>query len=142
MTDKILLPNGELIERTYFSKDLKVGDKLYGVQDKKGSHYNKDDGFNARFEIVEVTIQKIGRKYAEFTKVKSEEIKKMLLEDCTYISDWHVYNLKFFKERDEAEAYIQNQKMIEDAEQTIRKVATKRLDIELALRIQNAFPEY
>ena len=32
--------------------------------------------------------------------------------------------------------------MIKNAEDTIQKLYNKRLDIELALRIQNAFPEY
>ena len=48
----------------------------------------------------------------------------------------------FFKELEEAAAYIKNQEMIKNAEDTIQKLYNKRLDIELALRIQNAFPEY
>lgn len=57
MTDKVLLANGELIERTYFLKDLKAGDKLYGVQDLEGYHRNYN--ILERFKIVEVTIQKL-----------------------------------------------------------------------------------
>lgn len=55
--------------------------------------------------------------------------------------DWVDNNLTFFKERDEADAYIQNQEMIKNAEDIIGKLKS-RIDIELALRIQNAFPEY
>lgn len=140
MTDKVLLANGELIERTYFMKDLKVSDKLYGVKDVKGSYYNGN--ILDRFKIVEVTIQKIGRKYADFTESDSRDVKKMLLEKGQYISDWVTSNLIFFKELEEAVAYIKNQEMIKSAEDTIQKLHNKRLDIELALRIQNAFPEY
>lgn len=140
MTDKVLLANGELIERTYFLTDLKAGDKLYGVQDLKGSHYS--GSVLDRFKIVEVTIQKIGRKYADFTESDSRNVKKMLLEKGKYISDWVTSNLIFFKELEEAAAYIKNQEMIKNAEDTIQKLYNKRLDIELALRIQNAFPEY
>ena len=139
MTDKVLLANGELIERTYFLKDLKAGDKLYGVQDLKGSHYS--GSVLDHFKIVEVTIQKVGRKYAEFTESNSRNVKKMLLENGKYISDWVSNNLIFFKEREEADAYIQNQEMIKNAEDIIGKLK-RGLDIELALRIQNAFPEY
>lgn len=139
MTDKVLLANGELIERTYFLKDLKVGDKLYGVQNLEGYHRNYN--ISERFKIVEVTIQKVGRKYAEFTESNSRNVKKMLLENGRYISDWVDNNLTFFKERDEADAYIQNQEMIKNAEDIIGKLKS-RIDIELALRIQNAFPEY
>jgi hypothetical protein len=139
MTDKVLLANGELIERTYFLKDLKAGDKLYGVQDLKGSHYS--GSVLDRFKIVEVTIQKVGRKYAEFTESNSRNVKKMLLENGKYISDWVSNNLIFFKEREEADAYIQNQEMIKNAEDIIGKLK-RGLNIELALRIQNAFPEY
>lgn len=139
MTDKVLLANGELIERTYFMKDLKVGDKLYGVQNLEGYHRNYN--ISERFKIVEVTIQKVGRKYAEFTESNSRNVKKMLLENGRYISDWVDNNLTFFKERDEADAYIQNQEMIKNAEDIIGKLKS-RIDIELALRIQNAFPEY
>ena len=78
MTDKVLLANGEFIERTYFLKDLKVGDKLYGVQNLEGYHRNYN--ISERFKIVEVTIQKVGRKYAEFTESNSRNVKKMLLE--------------------------------------------------------------
>jgi hypothetical protein len=140
MTDKVLLANGELIERTYFLNDLKVGDKLYGVQDLKGFHYS--GSVLDRFKIVEVTIQKIGRKYADFTVSNFRDTKKMLLENGKYISDWVTSNLIFFKELEEAAAYIKNQEMIKNAEDTIQKLYNKRLDIELALRIQNAFPEY
>lgn len=139
MTDKILLANGELIERTYFLNDLKAGDKLYGVQNLEGYHRNYN--ILERFKIVEVTIQKVGRKYAEFTESNSRNVKKMLLENGRYISDWVDNNLTFFKERDEADAYIQNQEMIKNAEDIIGKLKS-RIDIELALRIQNAFPEY
>lgn len=139
MTDKVLLANGELIERTYFLKDLKAGDKLYGVQDLKGYHRNYN--ILERFKIIEVTIQKVGRKYAEFTESNSRNVKKMLLENGKYISDWSDNNLTFFKEREEADAYIQNQEMIKNAEDIIGKLK-RGLDIELALRIQNAFPEY
>lgn len=139
MTDKVLLANGELIERTYFLKDLKAGDKLYGVQDLKGYHRNYN--ILERFKIIEVTIQKVGRKYAEFTEYNSRNVKKMLLENGRYISDWVSNNLIFFKEREEADAYIQNQEMIKNAEDIIGKLK-RGLDIELALRIQNAFPEY
>lgn len=139
MTDKVLLANGELIERTYFLKDLKAGDKLYGVQDLEGYHRNYN--ILERFKIVEVTIQKVGRKYAEFTESNSRNVKKMLLENGKYISDWVSNNLIFFKEREEADAYIQNQEMIKNAEDIIGKLK-RGLDIELALRIQNAFPEY
>jgi hypothetical protein len=66
----------------------------------------------------------------------------MLLENGKYISDWVTSNLIFFKELEEAAAYIKNQEMIKNAEDTIQKLYNKRLDIELALRIQNAFPEY
>lgn len=65
----------------------------------------------------------------------------MLLENGKYISDWVSNNLIFFKEREEADAYIQNQEMIKNAEDIIGKLK-RGLDIELALRIQNAFPEY
>lgn len=139
MTDKVLLANGELIERTYFLNDLKAGDKLYGVQNLEGYHRNYN--ISERFKIVEVTIQKVGRKYAEFTESNSRNVKKMLLENGRYISDWVDNNLTFFKERDEADAYIQNQEMIKNAEDIIGKLKS-RIDIELALRIQNAFPEY
>lgn len=139
MTDKVLLANGELIERTYFLKDLKTGDKLYGVQDLKGYHRNYN--ILERFKIIEVTIQKVGRKYAEFTESNYRNVKKMLLENGKYISDWSDNNLTFFKEREEADAYIQNQEMIKNAEDIIGKLK-RGLDIELALRIQNAFPEY
>lgn len=139
MTDKILLPNGELIERTYFLNDLKAGDKLYGVQNLEGYHRNYN--ILERFKIVEVTIQKVGRKYAEFTESNSRNVKKMLLEDGKYISDWVSNNLIFFKEREEADAYIQNQEMIKNAEDIIGKLK-RGLNIELALRIQNAFQEY
>lgn len=139
MTDKVLLANGEFVERTYFLKDLKVGDKLYGVQNLEGYHRNYN--ISERFKIVEVTIQKVGRKYAEFTESNSRNVKKMLLENGRYISDWVDNNLTFFKERDEADAYIQNQEMIKNAEDIIGKLKS-RIDIELALRIQNAFPEY
>lgn len=139
MTDKILLANGELIERTYFLNDLKAGDKLYGVQNLEGYHRNYN--ILERFKIVEVTIQKVGRKYAEFTESNSRNVKKMLLENGRYISDWVDNNLTFFKERDEADSYIQNQEMIKNAEDIIGKLKS-RIDIELALRIQNAFPEY
>lgn len=142
MTDKVLLANGEFIERTYFLKDLKVGDKLFGVQDLDGSNYRQNGSILERFKIVEVTIQKIGRKYADFTESNSKDIKKMLLEKGQYISDWATFNLIFFKELEEAAAYIKNQEMIKNAEDTIQKLYNKRLDIELALRIQNAFPEY
>lgn len=142
MTDKVLLANGEFIERTYFLKDLKVGDKLFGVQDLDGSNYRQKGSILERFKIVEVTIQKIGRKYADFTESNSKDIKKMLLEKGQYISDWATFNLIFFKELEEAAAYIKNQEMIKNAEDTIQKLYNKRLDIELALRIQNAFPEY
>lgn len=140
MTDKVLLANGELIERTYFLTDLKVGDKLYGVQDLKGFHYS--GSVLDRFKIVEVTIQKIGRKYADFTEFNFRDTKKMLLENGKYISDWVTSSLIFFKELEEAAAYIKNQEIIKNAEDTIQKLYNKRLDIELALRIQNAFPEY
>ena len=50
MTDKVLLANGEFIERTYFLKDLKVGDKLYGVQNLEGYHRNYN--ISERFKIV------------------------------------------------------------------------------------------
>jgi len=139
MTDKVLLANDELIERTYFLKDLKAGDKLYGIQDLKGYHRNYN--ILERFKIIEVTIQKVGRKYAEFTESNSRNVKKMLLENGKYISDWSDNNLTFFKEREEADAYIQNQEMIKNAEDIIGKLK-RGLDIELALRIQNAFPEY
>lgn len=139
MTDKVLLANGELIERTYFLKDLKVGDKLYGVQDLEGYHRNYN--ILERFKVVEVVIQKVGRKYAEFNELNSRNTKKMLLENGKYISDWVTANLTFFKEREEADAYIQNQEMIKNAEDIIGKLK-RGLDIELALRIQNAFPEY
>lgn len=139
MTDKVLLANGELIERTYFLKGLKVGDKLYGVQDLEGYHRNYN--ILERFKIIEVTIQKVGRKYAEFTESNYRNVKKMLLENGKYISDWSDNNLTFFKEREEADAYIQNQEMIKNAEDIIGKLK-RGLDIELALRIQNAFPEY
>lgn len=139
MTDKILLANGELIERTYFLNDLKAGDKLYGVQNLEGYHRNYN--ILERFKIVEVTIQKVGRKYAEFTESNSRNVKKMLLENGKYISDWVSNNLIFFKEREEADAYIQNQEMIKNAEDIIGKLK-RGLNIELALRIQNAFPEY
>ena len=142
MTDKVLLANGEFIERTYFLKDLKVGDKLFGVQDLDGSNYRQNGSILERFKIVEVTIQKIGRKYADFTKSNSKDVKKMLLEKGQCISDWATFNLIFFKELEEAAAYIKNQEMIRNAEDTIQKLYNKRLDIELALRIQNAFPEY
>ena len=142
MTDKVLLANGEFIERTYFLKDLKVGDKLFGVQDLDGSNYRQKGSILERFKIVEVTIQKIGRKYADFTESNSKDIKKMLLEKGQYISDWATFNLIFFKELEEAAAYIKNQEMIRNAEDTIQKLYNKRLDIELALRIQNSFPEY
>lgn len=142
MTDKVLLTNGEFIERTYFLKDLKVGDKLFGVQDLDGSNYRQNGSILERFKIVEVIIQKIGRKYADFTESNSRDVKKMLLEKGQYISDWVTYNLIFFKELEEAAAYIKNQEMIKNAEDTIQKLYNKRLDIELALRIQNAFPEY
>lgn len=142
MTDKVLLANGEFIERTYFLKDLKVGDKLFGVQDLDGSNYRQNGSILERFKIVEVTIQKIGRKYADFTESNSKDVKKMLLEKGQYISDWATFNLIFFKELEEAAAYIKNQEMIKNAEDTIQKLYNKRLDIELALRIQNAFPEY
>lgn len=66
----------------------------------------------------------------------------MLLEKGQYISDWVTSNLIFFKELEEAVAYIKNQEIIKSAEDTIQKLHNKRLDIELALRIQNAFPEY
>lgn len=142
MTDKVLLANGEFIERTYFLKDLKVGDKLFGVQDLDGSNYRQNGSILERFKIVEVTIQKIGRKYVDFTESNSKDVKKMLLEKGQYISDWATFNLIFFKELEEAAAYIKNQEMIKNAEDTIQKLYNKRLDIELALRIQNAFPEY
>lgn len=142
MTDKVLLANGEFIERTYFLKDLKVGDKLFGVQDLDGSNYRQNGSILERFKIVKVTIQKIGRKYADFTESNSKDVKKMLLEKGQYISDWATFNLIFFKELEEAAAYIKNQEMIKNAEDTIQKLYNKRLDIELALRIQNAFPEY
>lgn len=142
MTDKVLLANGEFIERTYFLKDLKVGDKLFAVQDLDGSNYRQNGSILERFKIVEVTIQKIGRKYADFTESNSKDVKKMLLEKGQYISDWATFNLIFFKELEEAAAYIKNQEMIKNAEDTIEKLYNKRLDIELALRIQNAFPEY
>lgn len=142
MTDKVLLANGEFIERTYFLKDLKVGDKLFGVQDLDGSNYRQNGSILERFKIVEVTIQKIGRKYADFTESNSKDVKKMLLEKGQYISDWATFNLIFFKELEDAAAYIKNQEMIRNAEDTIQKLYNKRLDIELALRIQNAFPEY
>ena len=142
MTDKVLLTNGEFIERTYFLKDLKVGDKLFGVQDLDGSNYRQNGSILERFKIVEVTIQKIGRKYADFTVSNFRDTKKMLLENGKYISDWVTSNLIFFKELEEAAAYIKNQEMIKNAEDTIQKLYNKRLDIELALRIQNAFPEY
>lgn len=142
MTDKVLLANGEFIERTYFLKDLKVGDKLFGVQDLDGSNYRQNGSILERFKIVEVTIQKIGRKYADFTESNSRDVKKMLLEKGQYISDWATFKLIFFKELEEAAAYIKNQEMIKNAEETIQKLYNKRLDIELALRIQNAFPEY
>ena len=144
MTDKILLSTGELIERTYFLKDLKAGDKLYGVKDIKDSYFNRN--FNGsmldRFAIIEVTIQKVGRKYADFVESNLRDTKKMLLENGQYISDWVDSNLIFFKEIEEATAYIKNQEMIKNAEDTIRKLYNEKIDIELALRIQKAFPEY
>ena len=66
----------------------------------------------------------------------------MLLENGQYISDWVDCNLIFFKEIEEAAAYIKNQEMIKNAENTLQKLYDEKIDIELALRIQKAFPEY
>lgn len=126
--DKIVMDGGfRITYRTYFLKDLKVGDELVGYS----SYWGTFDKY---------IVDSISRKYATL-KCGGKEYKMSLDDGIFRLKDMNQFNIHFFKNQKEAEAYLDNLKCKEEVREMLSNLNVDFLDIEKVVKLKSLLEE-
>lgn len=129
--DKILMPDGSIINRIHFLQDLKVGDELFGYS----VFWKTTDQY-----IVEV----LDEEYATLKRMGNDY--SMSLKDgiIRYTKD-NRFNTIFFKTQEELNAYLDNLKLKEDLINTfmflLSSMSIEEVDIEQVMELKSLLEE-
>lgn len=129
--DKILMPDGRIINRTYFLQDLKVGDVLFG--------------YSIFWETTEKYI--VGELDEEYAILKRMGIDyNMSLKDgiVHYTKDGK-FDTILIKTQEELDAYLDNLKMKKELRNTfislLSTMNVEEVDIELVIKLKSQLTE-
>nr|DAY41635.1 MAG TPA: hypothetical protein [Caudoviricetes sp.] len=129
--DKILMPDGSIINRTYFLQDLKVGDVLVG--------------YSIFWEITDkYIVSAISEEYATL-KRKGNDYDMSLKDGIFHYTKNGEFDTIFFKTQEELDAYLDNLKLKKDLRDEfiglLHSMNIEEVDIELVMKLKAQLKE-
>lgn len=129
--DKILMPDGSIINRTHFLQDLKVGDVLVG--------------YSIFWEITDkYIVGALDEEYATL-KRKDNDYDMSLKDGIFHYTQNGEFDTIFFKTQEELDAYLDNLKLKKDLRDEfiglLHSMNIEEVDIELVMKLKAQLKE-